>query len=155
MSATVAMEERSGVELGRGGHGDARAGSRTWPTAGFPEPELDGLGANDLVLAVRGADEDDARGRAGRPGARGGIRQREQAGPPVSSEQPPTEHRARRSGRSRTPTSPIVSVPGEYAALEAHHALTAGLHVLLFSDGVPLEEEVELKDAGAASSACW
>ncbi len=39
----------------------------------------------------------------------------------------------------------IVSVPGEYAALEAHHALTSGLHVLLFSDGVPLEEEVELK----------
>ena len=31
----------------------------------------------------------------------------------------------------------IVSVPGEYAALEAHQALTAGLHVLLFSDGVP------------------
>jgi FdrA protein len=37
-------------------------------------------------------------------------------------------------------------VPGEYAALEAHHALTAGLHVLLFSDNVPVEEEVELKE---------
>jgi succinyl-CoA synthetase alpha subunit len=44
----------------------------------------------------------------------------------------------------------IVSVPGEYAALEAHHALTAGLHVLLFSDGVPLEEEIELKDRATA-----
>ena len=44
----------------------------------------------------------------------------------------------------------IVSVPGEYAALEAHHALTAGLHVLLFSDGVPLEEEIELKERAAA-----
>ena len=39
-----------------------------------------------------------------------------------------------------------MSVPGEHAALEAHHALTAGLHVLLFSDGVPLEQEVELKE---------
>ena len=43
----------------------------------------------------------------------------------------------------------IVSVPGEYAALEAHHALTAGLHVLLFSDGVSVEEEVELKERAA------
>jgi len=39
----------------------------------------------------------------------------------------------------------IVSVPGDYAALEAHKALSAGLHVLLFSDNVGLEEEVELK----------
>ena len=42
-----------------------------------------------------------------------------------------------------------MSVPGEYAALEAHHALTAGMHVLLFSDGVALEEEIELKDRAA------
>jgi FdrA protein len=40
----------------------------------------------------------------------------------------------------------IVSVPGAYAAVEAHKALTAGLHVLLFSDNVPLEEEIELKE---------
>src|SRR5699024_6437800 len=39
----------------------------------------------------------------------------------------------------------IVSVPGMYASLEAHHALTDGLHVLLFSDNVPLAEEIELK----------
>jgi len=39
----------------------------------------------------------------------------------------------------------VVSVPGPYAALAAHSALTAGLHVLLFSDNVPLEDEVALK----------
>ncbi|MGH9125298.1 MAG: protein FdrA [Acidimicrobiales bacterium] len=44
----------------------------------------------------------------------------------------------------------IVSVPGPYAALEAHKALTAGLHVLLFSDNVSLQEEVELKDRARA-----
>ena len=48
----------------------------------------------------------------------------------------------------------IVSVPGEYAALEAHHALTAGLHVLLFSDSVLVEEEIELKER-ARGSDCW
>ncbi|MGH2689959.1 MAG: protein FdrA, partial [Actinomycetota bacterium] len=39
----------------------------------------------------------------------------------------------------------IVSVPGDYAAIEAHKALSAGLHTLLFSDNVPVEDEVELK----------
>ena len=39
----------------------------------------------------------------------------------------------------------IISVPGTYAAREARKALDAGLHVLLFSDNVSLEDEVELK----------
>jgi FdrA protein len=43
----------------------------------------------------------------------------------------------------------LVSVPGEYAALEAHRALSRGLHVLLFSDHVPVEDEVALKRRGA------
>jgi succinyl-CoA synthetase alpha subunit len=43
----------------------------------------------------------------------------------------------------------VVSVPGEYAALEAHEALTAGLDVLLFSDNVSIPDEVELKDRAA------
>jgi FdrA protein len=42
----------------------------------------------------------------------------------------------------------LVSVPGEYAALEAHRALTRGLHVLLFSDHVAVEDEVALKRRG-------
>ena len=40
----------------------------------------------------------------------------------------------------------IISVPGQYAAREARRALKAGLHVMIFSDHVPVEEEVELKD---------
>ena len=43
----------------------------------------------------------------------------------------------------------LISVPGEYAVLEAHRALTAGLHVFLFSDHVPVEDEVALKRRGA------
>jgi FdrA protein len=39
----------------------------------------------------------------------------------------------------------VVSVPGPYAALAAHQALSAGLHVLLFSDGVSVADEVALK----------
>lgn len=39
----------------------------------------------------------------------------------------------------------LVSVPGEFAAYEARNALERGLHVLVFSDNVPLEEEISLK----------
>ena len=39
----------------------------------------------------------------------------------------------------------IVSVPGPFAAREARRALARGLHVLVFSDNVPVDEEVALK----------
>ena len=39
----------------------------------------------------------------------------------------------------------LISVPGDFAALEARKALGAGLHALVFSSGVPLEEERALK----------
>ena len=39
----------------------------------------------------------------------------------------------------------MFSIPGAYAALEAHKALDNGLHVFMFSDNVSLEDEVELK----------
>jgi FdrA protein len=38
-----------------------------------------------------------------------------------------------------------VSVPGQYAAAEALKALKCGLHVFLFSDNVPLEQERVIK----------
>lgn len=43
----------------------------------------------------------------------------------------------------------LISVPGEYAVLEAHRALTAGMHVFLFSDHVSVEDEIALKRRGA------
>lgn len=39
----------------------------------------------------------------------------------------------------------IISVAGKYAGLEAMKALKRGLHVMLFSDNVPVETEIELK----------
>ncbi|MBN1859757.1 acyl-CoA synthetase FdrA [Candidatus Bipolaricaulota bacterium] len=40
----------------------------------------------------------------------------------------------------------LISVPGEYAAREARIALREGLHVMLFSDNVSVEDEISLKD---------
>jgi succinyl-CoA synthetase alpha subunit len=39
----------------------------------------------------------------------------------------------------------LISTPGEYAAAEAWKALRLGLHVMLFSDNVALEDEIALK----------
>ncbi|MDQ0175396.1 acyl-CoA synthetase FdrA [Bacillus chungangensis] len=42
-------------------------------------------------------------------------------------------------------TLALISVPGQYAAEEAEKALDMGLHTFLFSDNVPIEDEVKLK----------
>ena len=39
----------------------------------------------------------------------------------------------------------VISIAGRYAAREAWEALYSGLHVLLFSDNVSLEDEIALK----------
>ncbi len=39
----------------------------------------------------------------------------------------------------------LVSVPGEHATIEAMDALQEGRHVMIFSDNVPIEDEVALK----------
>ncbi|MFU0790071.1 acyl-CoA synthetase FdrA [Virgibacillus proomii] len=42
----------------------------------------------------------------------------------------------------------IISVPGEYAAREARQVLKQGMHVMLFSDNVSIEDERSLKELG-------
>jgi succinyl-CoA synthetase alpha subunit len=44
----------------------------------------------------------------------------------------------------------LISVPGDYAAAEAMKALALGLHVMLFSDNVSIEEERAIKTAARA-----
>ena len=43
----------------------------------------------------------------------------------------------------------VISVAGEHAWLEAEQALRHGLHVFLFSDNVPVEQEQRLKTLAA------
>ena len=44
------------------------------------------------------------------------------------------------------PNFAVISLPGKYAANEAMKAMKNGMHVLLFSDNITLEEENRLKD---------
>jgi succinyl-CoA synthetase alpha subunit len=39
----------------------------------------------------------------------------------------------------------VISLPGQYAGREAMAVLESGRHVMIFSDNVPLEEEIKLK----------
>jgi FdrA protein len=141
MSTTVTMDSRPGVSWA----GAVMAGPRgleELAAAGFDAEALDGLDANDLVLAAA-ADDDETLEAALDAGREAAFAESRPAA--TTAEAPPADVREavrRASGSSVA----IVSVPGEYAALEAHHALTAGLHVLLFSDNVPVDEEVELKE---------
>jgi len=113
---------------------------------GFGRPE--DVGANDLLVALRAAD-DDALGR--------GLAAVEQAladssasrgGEGGSTEVPArtTGSAVRRSGAGLV----LVSVPGPNAFVEAMDALEAGASVMVFSDNVPVEQEVRLKDEAAA-----
>lgn len=43
----------------------------------------------------------------------------------------------------------MISVPGQHAFVEAMDALRSGLHPMVFSDNVPLAQEVALKEEGA------
>jgi FdrA protein len=47
------------------------------------------------------------------------------------------------------PAIAMISVPGEYAAAEAHKALALGMHVMMFSDNVSIEDELALKTTAA------
>lgn len=45
----------------------------------------------------------------------------------------------------------VISVPGQSAVAEVDAALDAGLHVMLFSDNVPVEDELRLKEKAVAN----
>jgi succinyl-CoA synthetase alpha subunit len=65
----------------------------------------------------------------------------------VSSAKKNTSYRSVDEAAISTPECNLVviSVPGAYAAQEARKAIDQGKHVFLFSDNVPLDQEVELK----------
>jgi FdrA protein len=102
-------------------------------------------GPNDLVLAARATDVAQAEQA---------LDQAEQALSPSPSAVAAPAGREPRSlqgilGGPDDPNIAIVSVAGEYAALEVHKALAAGMHVLLFSDNVSIDEEIALKEHAA------
>lgn len=108
---------------------------------GIDPAAIDGTGSADFFVAARA--DDDAVTRDALAAAERAV---------FSARTPPDHPRpvAPRSVPEALRQQPeanvaVVSVPGEYAAVPAYQALTAGLHVLLFSDNVPLPTEIGLK----------
>ena len=104
---------------------------------------LDGTSANDLVLAVRasGAEQRSAALEL----ANEILFAATQRGDGDEAA-PAAAHLGQAIERQQDSNLAIISVPGAFATLETHKALTAGLDVLLFSDNVPLDDEIELKE---------
>ncbi|HEU4367871.1 MAG TPA: acyl-CoA synthetase FdrA [Methylomirabilota bacterium] len=109
--------------------------------AGLATPETKTATASDLLLAVD-ADTEAAAEAALAAGARR-LDERTQAREATGRVLPRTLDGALR--QIPDANLALISVPGAYAKLEAMSALRRGLHVFLFSDNVPIADEVELK----------
>ena len=98
-------------------------------------------GANDLIIAVQLASQDAESVVTGR------VQEIMDSEKRVAGSGPHYRPRSLDGALSTLPEAnlAVISVPGEYAAYEAGKALDLGLHVLLFSDNVSLEDEVALK----------
>ena len=129
---------------------------------GFTEQDVGDTDPGDLFLAVRTDAADDATG--GEAGGEAGVtldavveaalRAGEQAMFAAQEQRddhsaPPPRSMDEAVRRQHGSTIAVISVPGEYAALEAHKALAHGLDVLLFSDNVTVDDEVRLKEHAA------
>jgi FdrA protein len=106
---------------------------------GFDVSSLGDAGPNDLVIAIRAANE------AAATRAHGGLGSVLVRGTPHEEGMlaKPVAHVT--GSASAGANLALISVPGEHAFVEAMDALTHGLHVMVFSNNVPASQEVELK----------
>jgi len=116
---------------------------------GFAVPA--GAGPNDLLVAVRG--DDDAAVASGLAALDAALAAADAAGKASGGFGDAEPPRTVRTAAERSPESSVVllSVPGPSVIGEAMDAIGAGRHVMIFSDNVPVEHEIALKDAAAAA----
>lgn len=99
-------------------------------------------GPNDLLVVVRGTEE----ARAQALDLADDLLTKERGGSTEGAveEAPATSLRTAVS-RHGDSSLALISVPGQYAAAEALKALELGLDVMMFSDNVPVEQEIAVK----------
>lgn len=114
--------------------------------AGLLLPEIEASSANDLIIVVQAEGDDIADGALGV--AERHLMRRPQV---VASSAAPFQPRTIRGAVQSHPDAnlAVISVAGQYATVEAWEALRNGLHVLLFSNNVPISDEVALKNYAA------
>lgn len=112
---------------------------------GFQASELATAGANDMIIAVEAASQ--SAYESALAYAKQNLQEMNRG-----SEQPATAPSTLRAAVRTQPDAnlALISVPGAFAAREAAEALELGLHVMLFSDNVTVEDEVTLKRLAAS-----
>jgi FdrA protein len=108
--------------------------------AGLLTAEAEAAAANDLVIAV--STPDAAAADRALAAAESLLHQKRESG--AGQELRPKTLRGAVKAHPQANVA-VIAVTGHYAAAEAWDALHRGLHVLLFSDNVSLEDEVGLK----------
>ncbi len=112
------------------------------PSAFIAEKQMP-PGSEDLMIVVRAIDE--AHAAAALAVAEERLTSRGDRGTPSSAEILPARSLEMALKRDEAANLAVISVAGEHAWLEAEQALRHGLHVFLFSDNVPIEQEKRLK----------
>ncbi|MDR5694162.1 MAG: acyl-CoA synthetase FdrA [Armatimonadota bacterium] len=115
--------------------------------AGLLLPEAEAAKPDDLILVVR-AESEEAAARALAHAEELLLERHRAPLLPTEAYRPKTLSSALRMLEGANLA--LISVPGRFAGGVARDALQAGLHVMLFSDNVPMEEEIELKRLAAS-----
>lgn len=110
--------------------------------SGLGTPELEDASANDIVIVIDTDDESmvDEVDQAVETELAGG------SGSDDNQKSSEAHNWKRALELANNPNLALISIPGTYAAMEAENALRNGLHVFMFSDNVPKEDEVRLKE---------
>ena len=112
---------------------------------GFDTAATVGAGPNDLLVAVRADNEAEIEAA---------MRALDEAlahkAAPVGGLDAPEAKTVAGAADAVGAHIALLSVPGEHAFVEAMEALETGRHVMIFSDNVPVEQEVVLKKRGVA-----
>lgn len=152
MSATSSMLDHEGVAWAAAVMGTP-GNVADLAAEGFEDPQLAAAEANDLVIAVRAESGELARKAvtAAEEALASLAPGKESPGTGQGQTAGPAEPRSLEEAAAALPGANValISVPGPYAAIEAHKALSAGLHTLLFSDNVSVADEVALKRRAA------
>lgn len=145
MTGTRILEESAGISWGSAAMATP-ANVDTLVQRGFAASDLAGAKPGDLFIAIEATD--DAAASAAAMLAETAMFSSRRVAAADADALPTSLDEALR--RQPAANIAIISVPGDYAALEANKALGRGLDVLLFSDNVSIADEIALKDHAAA-----
>lgn len=135
--ATAVFQEKEGIEKANVAMG-TDANKQIFRSLGMDDPAIDAAGDGDLVIAMLAQSEQCFRDA---------LPALEEVINPHRAEGEQAVYATLGQAITNTPDANVclISIPGEYARAEAERALNAGMHVMLFSNAVPPEDELAIK----------